>query len=112
MLPLTALGAEIGFRWPSSAIVLKAIAAIWVMYLAIKLWGVGKGFGNSAQITFSRVFATTMLNPKALVFALVLLPSPHDKEFLSKLCIFAILVIGVAILWSGLGTIIGRHGRQ
>jgi threonine/homoserine/homoserine lactone efflux protein len=44
---------------------------------------------------------TTALNPKALIFGLVLLPSPD--RLAGNLLVFAGLIVAVALLWAGLG---------
>ena len=46
-----------------------------------------------------------MLNPKALIFGLVLLPAPADEAFLPKLLLFCLMVMGVSLVWGSAGTI-------
>jgi threonine/homoserine/homoserine lactone efflux protein len=115
ILALTWLGGELISFWPETTIVLKVAAAIWVMYLAAKLWWAGNNDISYGSVTAQRIYVTTMLNPKALVFALVLLPRPTAPDFLPKLIIFAALVSIVAVIWGVIGrlTQIGaqRHSR-
>ena len=47
---------------------------------------------------------TTALNPKALIFGLVLLPSPD--QLAGHITLFAWLVVTVALLWAALGTVL------
>lgn len=103
IVPLTWIGAEMVERFPAAAIVLEIAAAAWVMYLAVKLWSVEIGTGVGGEVTFSRVCVTTMLNPKALIFGLVLLPSPAAHEYPPKIGLFILLTIGVALIWGAMG---------
>ncbi|MGR9256772.1 helix-turn-helix transcriptional regulator [Rhizobium leguminosarum] len=99
ILPLTWLGGELISRWPETALLLKAVAAIWVMYLAIKLWVAGNKDVSDRSVTARRIYVTTTLNPKALVFGLVLLSPPSASDFLPKLIIFVALASIVAVIW-------------
>ncbi len=103
ILPLTWLGGELVSRWSETALVLKAAAAVWVMYLATKLWVAGGKDVVDRSVTARRIFVTTTLNPKALVFGLVLLPQPNAPDFLPKLIIFLALASVVAVIWGLIG---------
>ncbi|KAA3509032.1 hypothetical protein G6L63_09665 [Agrobacterium vitis] len=115
VLPLVYLGDQLMARWPAAAVLLKIAAAIWVLVIAFKLWqapGQGKVLN---QITAGRIYLTTALNPKALVFGLVLLPAPDDLNFLPYLGLFCLLVSAVALLWGSAGRLTqagnGGQGR-
>jgi threonine/homoserine/homoserine lactone efflux protein len=103
ILPLTWLGAELLARFPSASVALKVVAAVWVMALAVRLWRMPADAQNGSGVTASRVYLTTVLNPKALIFGLVLLPAPADSQFLPLLAMFCVMVLGVAMLWGGFG---------
>ncbi len=103
ILPLTWLGAELLARFPSASVSLKVVAAIWVMALAVRLWRMPADPQNGSGVTSGRVYLTTVLNPKALIFGLVLLPAPADSQFLPRLAAFCVMVLGVAMLWGGFG---------
>lgn len=105
VLPLAYLGADIVGRWPVAALVLKVVAAIWVLFLAVRLWEVpGRTDGHGA-VTARRVYVTTVMNPKALVFGLILLPAPADPGFRLKLGLFLIAVIVAALAWNVAGSL-------
>ncbi len=116
ILPLTWAGAEVLHRWPAAAAGLKLAAAAWVMVLAAKLWGLRGADEAGAEVGARRVWLTTVLNPKALIFGLVLLPAPSAADYLPKLALFMALVLGVATLWGGAGTLTraggGAHRQQ
>ena len=56
------------------------------------------------------MFVTTALNPKALIFGLVLLPS--TDQLATNLALFAALVMLVAALWAGLGSALRQGNSQ
>jgi threonine/homoserine/homoserine lactone efflux protein len=105
IVPLAWLGSEALERWPVFAIAMKLAAAGWVLFLAVSLWQKQADDGTSCEVTAKRVYLTTMLNPKALVFGLVLLPSPVDSDFATKLAIFSVTVMAVALIWGGAGSL-------
>ena len=105
VVPLAWLGAEMLGRWPMLAVGLKLAAAAWVMVLAVRLWGLREAGDRAGEVTAGRVLVTTMLNPKALIFGLVLLPAPADEAFLPKLLLFCLMVMGVSLVWGSAGTI-------
>lgn len=60
-------------------------------------------------MTASRVALTTFLNPKALVFGLVILPG---SDAALRLGLFAGLIVAVAALWAAIGSgVLGVTGR-
>ena len=105
ILPLAWLGSEVLARWQIIAIVMKLAAAGWVMLMAVRQWRMHESDGTPDKVTAKRVYLTTMLNPKALIFGLVLLPPPGDPEFASKLGIFGVMVLTVALIWGGAGSL-------
>jgi threonine/homoserine/homoserine lactone efflux protein len=105
ILPLVCLGAQLLAQAPVAAAVLKAGAAAWVMVLAVRLWGLRGGGDARSDVTARNVYLTTMLNPKALIFGLVLMPAPGDATFLPKLGLFCVMVTGVALAWGTAGTL-------
>ena len=103
VVPLAWLGAAAFGQWPLAAFALKAMAAAWVMVLAVRLWRAGDRADTASAVTARRVCLTTLLNPKALIFGLVLLPPPGHADFPPRLALFCLLVAGVAIAWGTAG---------
>ena len=52
-----------------------------------------------------KVWLTTVLNPKALIFGLVLLPAPQDPAFATRLGMFCLMVMGAALAWGCAGAL-------
>lgn len=89
---------------------LTLAAAVWVAVLAVKLWRVPGEAGTGPAVDARALFVTTALNPKALIFGLVLLPSPD--RLAENLLLFAGLVALVAVLWAGIGAVIRAGGTH
>lgn len=98
-LPLVLGGAVILPLLPMLKPLITAAAALWVLVLAVRLWRLPKP-GAAVQTSGQQVFVTTLLNPKALIIGLVLLPG---APLLPRVLLFALLVIGVAALWAAIG---------
>jgi threonine/homoserine/homoserine lactone efflux protein len=94
---------------PLVPVIAKFIAAAFLLWSAWKLW-VNAGHADLAQrgITLGRVFATTLINPKALVFAFAIFPHVGFVGRLPYLAVFGALVVATAIGWMGLGTVAAR----
>lgn len=107
IVPLAYLGAGLLERVPVAAAIVQGAAAIWVMILAVRLWRLRQGTHQSTHVTEGQVFLTTLLNPKALVLGLVLLPSPGAADFWPRLGVFCLLVTGVAMIWGAAGAVTG-----
>lgn len=110
ILPLVILGGGLLAQVPMLATALKTAAAAWVLLLAIRLWRVRPGTTAAADTTAAHVWLTTVLNPKAVVIALVLLPPPGDPGLLSRLGLFCLLVAGAALVWGGVGVCLQTRG--
>ena len=76
------------------------LAGLWVLSLAVRLWNPPKRGAGEALVTPARLFVTTLLNPKALIFGLVLLPSAAPAQ---GFAVFSALVVVVALIWAGIG---------
>lgn len=105
IVPLSWVSSTFFDHWPAAAIATKILAAMWVMYLALKLWATSGSGRSHNQVTARLVYLTTVLNPKALIFGLVILPSPVDGQFLLHVGLFCFCVAGVAIAWGSAGTL-------
>ncbi|MFG1477610.1 hypothetical protein V5F53_02975 [Xanthobacter sp. V4C-4] len=107
-VPLALIGAELLAQWPHATRAVKLAAACWVAVLAVKLWRVETAGTGAGTVTGRRVFVTTLLNPKALVIGLTLLPPGDAPAFAPHLALFAGSVLMVATLWAGAGALLKR----
>ncbi|QYZ71275.1 LysE family translocator [Neotabrizicola shimadae] len=110
VVPLTLAGAALLSRFPEARPAIALAAGLWVAWLAIRLWRLpSAGPSGSGSVTARDVFVTTLLNPKALIFGLVLLPAPSVTGILANLGQFAAQVVIVAMLWAGGGALVAAR---
>ncbi len=107
VVPLSVLGADLLAGLPTLATALKLVAGIWVMWLALRLWQRPHGARAPRHVSARQVAVTTLLNPKALVVGLVLVPALPEGAAPAGLAAFAASVALVAALWGGLGALGG-----
>lgn len=105
VLPLMLVGAALMARVPMAQTVITLAAAVWVAVLAVRLFRQPAPGPAEAGVTPRLVFGTTLLNPKALIFGLVLLPG---AEALTNVAIFLGLIVLVAAGWAAAGAGAGR----
>lgn len=103
ILPLLVFGNVVEHRWPAAALAVKLAMASWVLFLAAKLWMPSAATMASAGVTARRVYVTTLLNPKTLVFAMVLLPAGGRDGLLLRIGCLAFLIAGAALAWGSGG---------
>ncbi|HYE47237.1 MAG TPA: LysE family transporter [Caulobacter sp.] len=101
----------------AAKIALKAACALYLVWLAVKLWREGSSALVSAgRVKFRQVFTTTLLNPKAVIFAFSLVPYLADRQlaqaapYLIGLCAL-IAVVGASWIALGAGLRAGSGGR-
>lgn len=102
----------LAMRHPAALTGFKLLAGGWLIYSAVRLWnGAGQPFagepcvGAPAPVSIRTVFVTTLLNPKALIFALLFAPRPLAPPWLAAFCG---LIVGVGGCWIALGSALGR----
>lgn len=100
VLALAAVGQRLGQDWPQAALALQGAAAVWVMLLAWRLWRRPLAGADAPLVGFATLLGTTLLNPKALIFALVLLPPLQSADFLPRLGLFSLAIMLAASLWA------------
>ncbi|WP_246705071.1 hypothetical protein [Rhizobium sp. RM] len=91
---------------------IKLCAAVWVAFLAVRLWSLPPSAPIGEAISVRRVFVTTCLNPKALIVGLVLLPQARVAEVWSYILLFSLLVAFAALAWLCAGAFLIRHAGQ
>lgn len=88
----------------------KLLASAFLIWSAWKLWqNAGRSDLRQSGITLSRVFVTTLVNPKALIFAFAIFPATGLVSRLPYLGLFAGLVIVTAIGWMTLGMMAAKR---
>jgi threonine/homoserine/homoserine lactone efflux protein len=92
---------------PATALLLRGAAGAYLMFLSVRLWTT-PFLVSRAVISLRQVFVTTLLNPKAFVFALVIIPfgSPRSPVYLAA---FAAIVPVIGTLWIAIGALLRRR---
>lgn len=107
VVPLALLGAQL----PAAARpMISVVAGVWVGVLAVRLWRAQGYRDGQGSVTARGVFTTTLLNPKALVFGLVLVPGAPALP--PALAGFVALVALVAAGWAVAGALAAGPHRE
>lgn len=111
MLAIVVLHAVFGdliAAYPAVTTALRVLVALYLLAAAFELWTrqcVPEG--PAAGVGFDRVFVTTLLNPKAVVFAFGVIPlsAPGAAYYVAA---FAVFVMMAALGWIAVGALVGR----
>ncbi len=89
---------------------LRLAVGAYLLVAALRLWQRRDDLAGAAgTIGIGKVFVTTLLNPKAAVFAFVVLPLSQPAPWL-HLAAFVLLIVAAASAWILLGASIARSG--
>ncbi|WJH41811.1 threonine transporter RhtB [Aliirhizobium terrae] len=111
IVPVATLAAPFFQAYPQASLAAKGAAVAWVLYLSVRLWTSAKKPAEEAQeISVRQVFVTTVLNPKALIIALVIIPDGDPFALLRWLILFAGLVLCAANGWILFGQLMRGTG--
>ncbi|MBR0719047.1 LysE family translocator [Bradyrhizobium liaoningense] len=95
---------------PVAGIVLRIVVSAYLIYLAGMLWRHGgHEIAGRAPVSFRRVLITTLLNPKAVIFAFTLLPLQVEAfDLLPWLGLLAVQIVAIGSAWIAFGAALGR----
>jgi threonine/homoserine/homoserine lactone efflux protein len=108
IVPVATLAAPVFAANPSLSLTTRILACIWVLVLSYRLWFQQKQQNAVRGVTGQDVLITTVLNPKALIIALVIMPHGQPLTLLPWLAWFVALVIFAASGWIGLGNYMAK----
>lgn len=111
IVPVATLAAPFFHAYPQALVWAKLAAGVWVLYLGYRLWTSEKQAKEAVEISIRQVFVTTVLNPKALIIALVIMPHGGLTELAPWLALFAGLVLLAANGWIAFGSLMRRTER-
>ncbi|NNG76630.1 LysE family transporter [Acinetobacter sp. ANC 4277] len=117
LISITVWGIIIGTvssRFPILPIFLKLLSALYIIFLAIKLWKTAdiEASYNLPTIRARELFCATLLNPKALLFASAIFPSSAWltlNNYLVHIGMFLILIVPIALFWTFIGSILATN---
>lgn len=108
---ITAMG--LGFLLqsvPALNLVLKAASAVWILYLAYRLWTAdpGKASGQDTPFTFRQAVLFQLVNPKIWSVAFAAMAYVSDLSIPAQVMTLAVtfsgLNLGVCVFWTFIGT--------
>lgn len=109
ILPITLLAAPLVAAFPDAFRWMKVIAVAWVLFLSWRLWRSSAASGNARQeVAAWRVFATTVLNPKAPIIAIAVMPQLSLPDVIPWIAGFSGLVVLAANMWLAAGAFVAR----
>lgn len=111
VVPLATIAGSLLEGRPALAIALRLAAALWVLFLAIRLWRVSAvqtSPDGVSPVTIGQVFVTTLLNPKAPIIGLVIMPHGPLAQIAPAIGLFSLLIAGTGTSFLVLGSLIGR----
>ncbi|MBV1800428.1 LysE family translocator [Siccirubricoccus sp. G192] len=100
---------------PLLAGALRAAVGVYLLSLALRLWRRGgAALATGAVVTPCQVFVTTLLNPKAIVFALGVVPFGAGRGVWPPYMLgFLLLLVSVGAAWIAAGAMLGgAAGRR
>lgn len=101
-------------QFPWIATLVKVASSCYLAYTAIKVWRDARLLQSPQQTTITPkvLFVATLLNPKGLLFALVIFPT-HTFETLQSyafaMITFSCLLVPIGTIWIGLGNVLNNQ---
>ena len=110
ILPLALLATGLAEHLAGLRPAIAVLAGLWVFYLAIRLWRPEPAATQTGSVTALRLGLTTLLNPKALIMGLVLLPAAGLSG--ATVVLLILCIASVALLWGGAGALLRGRAAQ
>ncbi len=98
---------------PVAQLTLRLVLALYLAWLALRLWRSPQTSLPEQVVTPGRVFLVTLLNPKALIFAFIIMPPLSAGRWAAAvpyLIALCGLIAAASLCWISLGAAI-RSGR-
>lgn len=98
---------------PWAAVMIKCLSAGYVAWMAVKIWNIRLHIDDGSRIKARNVFVTTLLNPKAFVFASYIMPAATFTSgafYACTMLTFASTLLPVSSGWSFAGKLLIRNG--
>lgn len=117
LISITTWGMIIGtvsIQFPIIPTFLKLLSALYIIFLAIKLWKTAdiEASYNQPTIRARELFCATLLNPKALLFASAIFPSTAwltMQAYVLHIGLFLLLIVPIALFWTFIGSILASN---
>ena len=111
VLPASSLASSFLRDHPLVAQGVKLVSATWVLYLALRLWGIGSSRIIEA-VNLRQLAVTTLLNPKALIIGLTMVPPTKEISATASIAILTFVVLAASSIWLTIGRVILGREKQ
>jgi threonine/homoserine/homoserine lactone efflux protein len=115
ILALALVLGPVAQNWPLFGSALRVCCGMWLAFLAWRHWTAAVHGVEARSVPFSRVFVTTLLNPKGLIFAFAIIPWLAAGDLVGALPYLIGLVgliVAVGIAWIGIGAALVAAGAR
>ncbi|MNU30440.1 cysteine/O-acetylserine exporter [compost metagenome] len=112
IIPLVTAAAPFFDSHPVAAAALKLAAAAWIAVLALKLWRRRPSDPGTSPVTVMGIYITTLLNPKACVIGLTIMPAGSLSDILPWIAFFLLMLATIAACWIGAGALAVQVGAS
>ncbi|EJZ19045.1 hypothetical protein RCCGEPOP_22337 [Rhizobium sp. Pop5] len=110
VLPISSLAGPFLRAHPAVAQGVKLASATWMSYLALRLWGIGSA--PVAAVGVRQLVITTLLNPKALIIGLTMVPRAPQASQMATIATLASAVMAASSIWLSIGRIVLGDEKQ
>ncbi|MCW2079672.1 UNVERIFIED_ORG: threonine/homoserine/homoserine lactone efflux protein [Bradyrhizobium japonicum] len=98
---------------PAMFFLVKAIASLWLMYTAVRLWRTLFELQYKTPVeSFLRILITTIVNPKAMLVGVVLIPADAAIQAYLWIATYAVMSIFAGMGWVLLGSLMPLRVRR
>lgn len=99
---------------PWLPVAVKLLSSVYIVYLAAKIWRQSAALQHvtASPVGLRDMFLTTLMNPKALLFASTLFPLEAFRSatyFAGTIAAFLLVLVPIALGWSYLGVLLTAH---
>ncbi len=98
-------------KYPIFGVSLRMVAAAYLVAMAVHLWTSRPIAGKKSEpLEWRKVFIATLFNPKAVLFAFVVIPHLFDAQLAAAvpyLLTLSVLIVFAGAMWILLGAILG-----
>ncbi|MCB5203230.1 threonine transporter RhtB [Neorhizobium sp. T786] len=109
IIPVCLVAAPFFTAYPVALLWARGAAVVWILFLSWRLWrSAGEDKPAGGEVDARRVYVTTVLNPKAPIIALAIMPQGAFLEILPWLGLFSGLVLFAANSWIVGGALVAR----
>ncbi len=93
-------------------VAIRLVAGAWLLWSAWRLWQMPLQAPASLVVTPGRIFVTSLLNPKALVFASAIFPAAESANLAARAALFMLAVAATGSAWTAIGSLLTETAAE